>query len=399
MAWNHKARIFAMAIAIQAVPGVFTAPSNADLIAVASPTFSIDALTTDDPTATGSVWDSPRIYLGKTATAGATFPIRGPGGAAPPIANAWPFGRVLQSAGWTEQRRAAAAAAVLQAGSSTTALVLANTESAVDDFLIGHPITQASAGTGFKATTLIRDYAGATKTATLAETLSGAPAAGAAYTLPPALVYTLGTLGTDPPILSIRIWRDKKRYDIMDWRPASLSFDAPVSNEANQSYPSSEFSGKGNVAAVADDVSPALPSALLNIPVPPARDGKFYLDSVKLGHQSIRFTQDMETGAASNQNQASGQDGYDILSGRRTIELDLNNMAVADFDIDARVDAQTVLPALSTWGAGPGNRFGLLLPNNVLDPLSPGERNGYVNLTGNASPTDVDKSAAFAIWW
>lgn len=122
-------------------------------------------------------------------------------------------------------------------------------------------------------------------------------------------------------------------------------------------------------------------------------------DAAKLGHQSVRFTQDMETGAASNQNQASGQDGYDILSGRRTIELDLNNMAVADFDFDARVDNQTVIPILSTWGAGAGNNMGLMLPNNVLDPGSPGERNGYVNLTGNAYTVDVDKSAAFAIWW
>lgn len=399
MAWNQKAKIFAMAVAIQATPGIFTAPSNADLIAISSPTFSVDALTADDPTATGSVWENNRVYLGKTATVGGTFPLRGPGGAAPPAANAWPFGRILQSAGWTEIVRAAATNANTQAGSTTTSLVLANTESAIDDALIGAPIQAAAIGTGFKQTTIVRDYVGATKTAILAETLGGAPGAGVAYTIPASLTYLLGTLNVDPPTLSIRIWRDKKRYDIMDWKPSTLTADVPVSNEANQSYPTSEFSGKGNIAAVADDVTPALPSSILQMPVPPARGGKFYLDATKLGHQSIRFTQNMDTGAASNQNQTSGQDGYDILSGRRTIELDLNNMAVADFDIDTRVDNQTNMPVMSTWGAGAGNRFGLIVPNVCLDPLSPGERNGYVNLTGNAYTTDVDKSAALTIWW
>lgn len=399
MAWNHKARIFAMAIAIQPVAGVFTAPTLAGLLPVASPTFSIEAITADDPTATGSVWDNARVYLGKTVTAGGTYPLRGPGGASPPAANGWPFGLVLQSGGWAEIVRNAATNAVLQAGSTTTSLVLAASESAVDDFLVGAPLQTAAVGAGFRQTTVIRDYVGASKTAILAETLGSAPAAGVNYTIPASLSYVLGTVNTDPPQLSIRIWRDKKRYDIMDWRPQSIAMDIPVANEANTSFPSSEFSGKGNLFAVADDTSPALPSSILATPVPPARAGKFYLDSVRLGHQSIRFTQDMETGAASNQNQDSGQDGYDILSGRRTVEWDLNNMAITDFDIDARVDAQASVPFLSTWGLGAGNRFGFMLPNNVLDPGSPGERNGYVNLTGNAFPKDVDKSAALTIWW
>lgn len=400
MAWNHKARIFAMAVAIQPVAGVFTAPATpAGLLAVASPTFTIEALTATDETATGSIWESNRIFLGQTVTAGGTIPVRGPGGASPPAANVWPVGLVLQSGGWIETVRATATNAVLQAGSTTTALVLANTESAVDDFLVGAPLSQTNIGTGFKATTVIRDYVGASRTALLAETLGAAPATGANYTIPASLSYVLGTLTTDPPTLSVRIWRDKKRYDIKDWKPQSINFDIPVSNEANQGYPSIEFSGKGNLEAIADDTTPSLPSSILSVPPPPARDGKFYLDSVRLGHQSMRFSEAAETGAASNQNSATGQDAYDILSGTRTIELDLNQMAVTDFDYAPRVANQTIMPLLSTWGLGAGNRFGFLLPNAVLDPLSPGERNGYVSLTGNAYPTDVDKSAAFVVWW
>lgn len=400
MAWNHRSKVMAMAIAIQSAVGTFVQPSAAtDLLAVANGTNTHDPVTADDPTATGSVWDSPRVYLGKNATLGGTIPLRGPGGAAPPLANAWTPGRILQSGGWIEIRKATTSTAALAAAGTGTTLTLAASESAVDDFLIGAPIQQASIGTGFQATTLITDYVGTTKVATIAETIGTPPASGANYTIPAYLSYILGTLTTDPPVLSISVWRDKKRYDYRDFRPSSIAVNIPVSNEANTGFPDLTFSGRAIVQAVVDDTTPVLTSALLGTPVAPARNGKFYLDRVKLGHQSLSFTESATVAAASNQNQATGQDGYDIVSGSRQTALDLNQMAVADFNLDAREEAQTKVPVLSTWGMGSGNNFGFVQPNLVLDPFSPGDRNGYVNLTGNATPTDIDKSAALTIWW
>lgn len=399
MAWNHRSAVVAMAVAIQLVDGVFNAPvAPDDLLAVSVPNNNFESITADDPTATGAVWKANRIYLGKTGTAGATIPLRGPGGAAPPLANAWPVGRIFQSAGFTEIRNGAAIAGVFQAGSTTTALNLAAAASGVDDLYIGAPIQTANVGTGFRATTLISDYNGTTKVATIPETIV-APAAGVAYTIPAYLSYQLGTMSTSPPKLCVSIWRDKKRYDYHSWRPTSFSLDCPVTNEANSVFPSADFSGRGTPAGVADDVTPLLPQSILNVPVPACRGGKFIFDRVKIGHQSVRFAINIDVGAASNQNQDAGQDGYEITSGNRSISLDLNQMAVADLDLDARVDNQTIMPILSTWGAGAGNRMGLLLPNNVLDPFSPGDRNGFVNLTGDAAPVDTDKSAAFTIWW
>lgn len=400
MAWNHRSKVMAMAIAIQSAVGTFVQPSAAtDLLAVANGTNTHDPVTADDPTATGSVWDSPRVYLGKNATIGGTIPLRGPGGAAPPLANAWVPGRIFQGGGWIEIRKATTSTAALAAAGASNALTLAASESAVDDFLIGAPIQQASIGTGFLATTLITDYVGSTKVATLPETIGSPPASGANYTIPAYLSYVLGTLTTDPPVLSISVWRDKKRYDYRDFRPSSIAVNIPVSNEANTGFPDMTFSGRAIVQAVVDDTTPVLPSSILATPVAPARNGKFYLDRVKLGHQSLSFTESATVAAASNQNQATGQDGYDIVSGSRQTALDLNQMAVADFNLDAREEAQTKVSVLSTWGMGPGNNFGFVQPNLVLDPFSPGDRNGYVNLTGNATPTDIDKSAALTIWW
>lgn len=398
MAWNHRSRVVAVAIAVQAGAGQFLQPNPAtDLIAVASATNTHDAITADDPTATGTVWESNRVYFGKTATIGGTIPLRGPGGAQPPALGAWVPGRILAAGGWAEVRKAVANTAVA-AGGSTTSIILANTESAVDGFLIGAPVQHAGFGAGFQGTSLVSAYDGATKTALLPETVI-APGNGTNYTIPAYLSYVQGTLSGAPVYLSMSIWRDKKRYDYRDLQPSSIAFNVPVANEANTSFPDMTFQGKALIQAIVDDVAPAVPSSLLGIPVPPARGGKFYLDKVKLGHQQLGFTTNYTVAGASNQNQATGQDNYDILSGNRQVTMDINQMAVADFDFHGREDAQTKMPVLSTWGLAAGNRFGLVLPNVCLDPFSPGDRNGYVSITGNAYVIDVDKAAALTIWW
>jgi len=401
MAWNHKTRVVAMAIAIQAVAGVFTDPGIAGIIPVAPPTNGEDIISTEDPTATGSVWTSPRVFLGKTANAGASAPLRGPGGSAPFAANTWGQGLILQAAGFAEVRTASAIAGVLQAGSTSTALNLAAAASATDDFYLGMPIQTAAIGTGaVKGTSLITDYNGTSKAALIGETLGSAPAAGVAYTIPPNVTYQLGTLSSAPPLLSVTIWRDKKRYDYYDVRVTQLTIDMPVSNEQNQVYPSMEFTLKGLPLPTSDVANaPIVPRALLTT-IPPYRNGKYTLDRVPLGHQSTRFAANFEVAGASNAAQAQGQDAYEPMSGTRTLDLDLNQMAVADFNIDTRVDNQVVMPSMSLWGMGPGNRFGMLVPEIVLDPLNnPGDRNGFVNLTGNGAFVGADKSATLTLWW
>ncbi len=399
MAWNHKSRVVAMAVAIQSVAGTFTTPTSADIIAVAPPTNGEDIVSTEDPTATGSIWAAPRVYLGKTGNMGATAPIRGPGGVTPPAANAWPMGRVLQAAGFAEVRTASAVTGTAAAGGSTTSIIMVGT-SATDDFYLGMPIQHATIGTAgtTKGNSLIVDYNGTTKVTTLGETVGSAIVAGA-YNIPPNLVYQLGTLSTAGPLLSVTVWRDKKRYDYRDVRLTQLTFDMPVANEANQTYPSIEFQMKGLIAAVTDSTTPALTTAQLST-IAPYRNGKFCLDKVALGHQSTKMQIGADVAGASNAAAAEGQDGYETMSGTRSFDMDLNQMAVTDFDIDTRVNNQTTISSMSLWGLGAGNRFGFAVPEIVLNPLNnPGDRNGFVNLTGNAAFVGVDKSATFTVWW
>lgn len=396
MAWDMRSKRTVMGITIQPTPGLFNAPNGTtDLIGISAANNADEIIQAADPTMTGGLWESPRIFLGRTSTAGGTIPMRG--AAALPAANALVMGRVLQASGFSEQRLAAQIQANLQAGSTTTALVLDAAQSAVDDFFVGYPIAHANIGAGFQSYSLITDYVGATKAASIMETIV-APAAGTQFTIPACLVYQLGTLGVDPPLLSISIWRDKKRYNYRDCRPQSIGFDMPVANEANQIFPSIDFTMKGIKESEADETAPLLPQSILNIPVPPLRNGKFILDRVKLGHASLRAGGNFEVGAASNANQAAGQDGYQLTSGARTVEMDLNAMNVSDFDIEARIAAQTLMSTGTTWGGLAFNRFGFVIPSMALDPHNPGDRNGFVNLTGNAHPFEIDKSMALAIW-
>lgn len=400
MSWNHRAKVAAVSVVIQAVAGAFSAPNTtSDLIAVSGLTNTDEMISTADPTLSGAIWDVNRIYLGRTSTVGFTLPLRGPGGASPPAAGAWVPGRALRAAGFSEIRTGAAVTAALGAGSLTDRLVLDNGQSAVDDFWTGAVIQHANIGTvgTVKGSSVIVDYDGASKAALIGETI--VTGASGNFTIPPQLTYVLGTMTTPPPLLSISVWRDKVRYDYRDCVPASFMFDVPTANEQNTTFPSVEFSFRGVFVGKYDDNTPVIPSAVLSMIPPANRGGKFALDRVKLGHASFRMGASADTAAQANANQDSGQDGYDIVSGSRTIEYDLNAMNVTDFDLETRVDGQTLMPVESIWGGGAGNRFALSVPNHVIDPLTPGERNGYVNLTGGGAPTDSDKSMTFSVFW
>ena len=398
MSHNHRDKIFAMGVRLQASPGTFDLPGVNDLLAVSSPEGGRDPLEAADPTETGSIWEQEAIYLGETGTGGATIPLRGPGGVAPPAANAFTIGRVMQGCGFSEIRRGTdQALTALGVGSDATHMVLANSESSTDDFLLGTPIRSADIGTGFRSTTLIQDYIGATRTAVLAETLGGTPTA--QYLLPANLSYVLGTMTVTPPVLSISIWRDKKRYDFRDCVINSWSIDAPVANEQNLSFPSLQFGFKGVPVGSSQDTTPTLPQAILSTQPPANRAGKFWLDRVQLSHASSRFNIGLESSAPPNANQDAGQDGYDIISGTRGIELDLNQMDVSEFDVDSRITNRTIMPLLNTWGGVAGNRIGMLIPALRLTSLRPGSRNGYVSLAGVAGVTNVDKGFALSFWY
>lgn len=392
---GHKERITSVGVLIQPTPGTWAGvPTANDLIPVSSPDNGNDPITADDDTMTGSLWGASRQFLGQRGRAGATARLRGPGGASPPAANAWPLGRILQAAGFTEQRNATPITGTALANAVTDQIALAAAASAVDDAYKGWPIAHATLGTGMRAYSMIKDYIGSTKMAILSEDASSAIAAGS-YTLPAGLFYTLST-GLAIPLLSCSVWRHKKRYDYRDCALSSFAINIPVSNDSQTDSPSIEFSMVGVPLTPVDQDAIAVPDSSM-LPPPPAKAGKFSIAKKLIGHQTLRIELGLESGAPPNQNFDDGQESYEILSGTRTISLDLNQQLEATLSLDTLVRNQTPVPIQSIFGLGVGNRFGIGLPEALLNPMSPTGRNGFVGVSGDAVPNDVDKSISIAL--
>lgn len=394
---GHKESITAFGLTIQPTPQTFNAPVQADLVPISSPDNGFDPITAEDPTLTGSIFAAPRQFLGKRGRAGATLAVRGPGGTTVPNAGAWVPGRILQAAGFTEIRNAAEITAVCQANALTNAMKLDAAASAVDDFYKGMAIRHTGIGVGrIRSTSMIRDYDGASKVAILGETLGAAIAAGN-YIIPKQLTYVLGT-GLAVPLLSVSVWRHKVRYDYRDCALSSFAINIPVSNDQQTDAPSIEFAMVGTPVRPYDQDAIALQDGILT-PPPPAKAGKFVFNGLKIGHQSMRLEFGLETGAPPNQNFDEGQESNEILSGTRGVTLDINQNLIATLDVEGLVDTQASVPILSMWGLDVGNSFGALVPNSYLDPFSPTPRNGFVGLSGAASPSDVDRSIALSCFW
>jgi hypothetical protein len=386
---GFKENVTSLGVTIQPTAGVYNEPTLADLIAVSQPDNGSDAITAEDATLTGAVWNAPRQFLGTRGRAGATFSMRGPGGAVPPGAGEWVPGRILQATGFTEVINSAAITGTATGG-STSSIQLAAAASAIDDFFMGYPIQHPTIGTGrVRGTSLIRDYIGATKTAILSETLATAIAAGT-YTIPPFLGYILSTAAS-VPLLSAAVWRHKKKYGYRDCAVSSFAINVPVNNDQTTDVPTIEFGLVGVPVPQVDQNAPVLPSKLLT-PVPPAKGGKFTFNGVKRGHQTLRIEFGLESGAPPNQNFDAGQEGYELLSGTRSMTADLNEQLVADLDIQGLVERQDLVPVQSGWGTSAGQTFLLGLFNSLLDPFNPQPRNGFVGIAGGGVPNDADRA-------
>ena len=392
---GHRESIFAMGVAIQPVAGTFTAPTSADIIPVSAPDNGDDPITADDDTLTGSVWTAARQFLGRRGRAGATARLRGWGSGTMPVANAFVLGRILQAAGFTEFVNAAAVTGTAAANAATDRIVLAAAASAVDDFYKGFPISHAGLGVGMRSYSMIRAYNGTSKQATISEDATAAIAAGN-YTIPPGLFYTLGA-GNGIPLLSVSMWRHRKRYDYKDCALSSFAINLPVSNDASTDSPTVEFAMVGVPVTPTDELAPSIPSGLL-IPPPPVKAGKFALAKKLIGHQSLRLEFGLDAGAPPNQNFDAGQESYEVLSGTRTISLDLNQQLMATLNLEALVDNQTLTPIQSIFGLGTGNNWGIGVANALLNPFSVAPRNGFVGMTGDAVPNDIDRSVSICLF-
>jgi len=390
-----KANKVGLGLRLQPTAGVYNEPTQADMIAINEPDDGYEDVTAEDATQTGSIFAAPRQFIGRRGRAGATFNLRGPGGATPFAAGAWGPGLIMQAAGFAEIINPTEITGAAGAG-TTSSIVMTSAASAIDDFYKGMPIQHALIGDAdtIRGTSIISDFDGATKTATILDIVSSA-ITGGNWRIPPSVNYLLGN-GEGIPLLSAKVWRHKKARRYRDCALSSFALNIPVGNLQSTDVPTIEFSMFGVPLPSVDELAPILPQRLLT-PTPIAKKGKFIFAGVKMGHQTMRLEFGLETGALPNQNFDEGQESYEVISGTQTLTLDLNEQLKSQFDFDDMTENQREIGVLSGWGTQKGQRFIASVPTALPNSFNPQSRNGFVGLSGGAAPNGVDRAIGLSL--
>jgi hypothetical protein len=324
------------------------------------------------------------------ATYDVTFEIllRGPGGSAPPAADAFIAGRVLRAIGFTENVVSAAipvAAEALGAGSTTTTAVLGATAAATADLYKGLALRLASDPAAPLDLTMIRAYSSA-KTATLPETRSGAPTGN--YQIPRQIAYTLSATGT-PPVLSFALWQGSSRYNFVDMAPSSARIIFPTSSRDSNDYARLQVTFSGNLHS---DLAEAAPTVTSTLAIPPFKGGKLYVAGLPVGGSSVTVDLGLRVGFPPNPNMASGNDPAQLVETRRTLTLELNKLAKSYLDILALATGQGNYSVEIVYGLAAGNYIGFIATDGRFNFPATQAGGDFFTTSGNFYVDGADKT-------
>jgi hypothetical protein len=372
----------AVAITVQSVAGTFNAPTTSDLTPCANASLNLAGVTTTNPEYTGTVQQNGDIVTGKTVSISFTVLLRPPGGAAPPAAGAFIPGRILRAAKFNENVVSAAIPVTPEpiGGAATTSQVtLGTTAAATLDLYKGLPLLLSdNAGGAYpKAITAIRSYSAA-KVAVLPEILAAAPAAN--YQIPKCLSYQRDATSTDPLPLSIKIWLDGHRYDLVDMMVSSLSFNFPTATRTTQEFPSFTVTLSGDLFADADEATPTI-TGLGAVPV--FRDGDLWLAQKAIGGSSVSVDMNPSVGYPANPNKASGNDPPQLTALKPVVNLTKQHTTKAAFDAIALADAQAYHALWAQWGYTAGAMVSFIATDCRLNYRTPNIGQEFVDDTGD----------------
>lgn len=388
------ANMQALALACQSAPGSIATLGASDRIAVANLRMQPQAITAENPEYTGSIDRKGPIVLGATWDLSFDVLIRGPGGSAPPAADAFLFGRALRSLGFTEQVVSAAvpvAAEALGGSGNTTAIAaLGASATATDDLYTGFAIQLATLGTIGQAESLamIHDYVGTGKLASIAQTAGSAYSGN--YQIPKQLAYTLSPTGT-PPLLTLSRWAGNRRYDFGDMAPSSARLTFPTSAPGATDYSRLSVTYSGELVDYADEAAPVVSTSLA---IPPFKGGKQHVDGLAMGGSSFSIDLGLRTGFPPNPNSDTGADPNQLVERRRTVSLTLNQVAKSVKDFIAHANAQDNHYMQALYGLASGNYCGVMLSGMRFNFPSEAEEGAFLAHQLEAYIDSADKTVA-----
>lgn len=384
----------ALALACQSAPDSYATLGASDRLAVANLDFRPNPITAQNPEYTGSIDRKGQIILGATWDLSFDVLIRGPGGSAPPIADAFLMGRVLRSLGFTENIVSTAipvAAEALGGSGNTTAIAALGTgATATDDLYTGLAVQLASLGAIGTAASLamIRDYVGTGKLASIAQTHGSAYSGN--YQIPKQLAYTSAATGT-PPLLTASAWKGTRRYDFGNMAPSRAAITFPTSAVGSSDYSRISVAYTGDLIDHADEAAPVVTTSLA---IPPFRGGKLHVDGLAMGGSTVSIDLGVRAGFPPNPNKASGSDAAQLVERSRTVSLTLNQVAKSVKDFIAHAQGQDSHYLQGLYGLASGNYCGFMVNGMRFNFPTDTDINEFMGQTIEGYVDDADKTVA-----
>jgi len=377
-----KANKTALAVAQQVAVDTFVQPSTTtEVVAVSNLNLNIQGVTVANEEYTGTIHKNGDEVIGKNVTLSFNINLRPPGGGTVPAANAYLPGRFLQNAKFTENRVSTAIPAAAEAiggGATTTSVTLGAGAAATAGLYKGLLVSLAAMGNTYaQRLTAIRSYTAA-KVAQLIETFGSAPTGN--YQIPPQLAYQRAIDDADPLPLSLSVWLDGLRFDLINMRVSGLRVNVPVSTRQQGNTPVFEVTLTGTIQGTADQATPVIPALGAT---PKFRDGDFWVAGKAVGGSSLLIDLGLRTAAPPNPNKPDGSDAEELVESQTTITLDLQKYRKSEFDTLAMADSQAQYGVWAMYGYTAGNVVAIITPDARFNYRSPNIGQDHVNETGD----------------
>jgi hypothetical protein len=220
---------------------------------------------------------------------------------------------------------------------------------------------------------MIRDYTGATRTATMMETFSPVPAAN--VSIPAFLGYRYQANASEI-YLSLDYWLDQKRYYMVNGTVSSLQININVSNNADTSFTYASVTVTGDVHPVTPEIDENSPVITAGGAMPVFNDADWWIANKSVCGSSFVYDQSIEVARAPCPVNLSGGEAPQIVSITRTVTPTLNETLLSANDYNALATLQTEHGAWCRYG----NTTGKTVMFGVTDA-----RFGYseANIAGN----------------
>lgn len=299
------------------------------------------------------------------------------------------WGTLLKACGWGETDQTGITAEDVGSGSTTTAVVLGTSASSVDDAYNGMPLQLS--GDMTDETTIV-DYVGSTKTATVADTLSGSPAAATTdYAIPDCVRY--GPASSSIPNGTIWVYQDGLIWKLFDCR-GTFSLDLTTGGIGRFAFQFQGLLTSKSDGAVAS-------GAVFDTTRPPVfRNGSFKMNRVAAAINAISLNPNNTIALPPDPNQTEGY-GAPIITRRGEGwggEIDPQEALVATRDLftDFRNGNKRILAA--RFGATAGNKVAITVPNALYRGHAQGDREGLLVRNTPFEATGADDGAYITLY-